>query len=148
MYFSSLLLLSLLTIFSASFDATARLWDADTGACLQVFTHHKKPIYAISFSPDGRWLATGGGDGWFHLYDAAVCSYLIRHSLHLIEMHQEKEKVWSWFSEHQKRAIFEMSWQQQHEDGVDRVALSLQSHKVGLIDLTRIPALQKSRTTS
>jgi transducin (beta)-like 1 len=57
------------------------------------------------------------------------------------------EKVWSWFSEHPKRAIFEMSWQQ-HEDGVDRVALALQSHKVGLIDLTRIPALQKSRTAS
>jgi hypothetical protein len=41
-----------------------------------------------------------------------------------------------------------MSWQQKREDGVDRVALSLQSHKVGLIDLTRIPALQKSRTAS
>jgi hypothetical protein len=41
-----------------------------------------------------------------------------------------------------------MSWQQQLEGGVDRVALSLQSHKVGLIDLTRIPALQKSRITS
>src|SRR6266478_4695041 len=68
------LLFSTLNICRASFDATARLWDADTGACLQVFTHHKKPIYAISFSPDGRWLATGGGDGWFHLYDAAVRS--------------------------------------------------------------------------
>ncbi|KAI9507804.1 WD40 repeat-like protein [Russula earlei] len=113
---------------TASFDTTARLWDADTGVCLKVFTHHKKPIYAITFSPDGNWLATGGGDGWFHLYDPV-----------------EMEKVWSWFSEHPKRAIFEMSWQQ-HEDGVDRVALSLQSHRVGLIDLTRIPALQKSRT--
>jgi hypothetical protein len=77
-----------------------------------------------------------------------LLSYTIGHSFHLIEMYQEKEKVWSWFSEHQKRAIFEMSWQQKHEDGVDRVALSLQSHKVGLIDLTRIPALQKSRTAS
>jgi WD40 repeat protein len=71
-YFFSLLLISPLTVCSASFDTTARLWDADTGACLKVFTHHNKPIYAISFSPDGRWLATGGGDGWFHLYDAAV----------------------------------------------------------------------------
>ena len=79
-YFSSSLLPSLLTIYSASFDATARLWDADTGACLQVFTHHKKPIYAISFSPDGRWLATGGGDGWFHLYDATVRSTLVPNS--------------------------------------------------------------------
>ena len=56
------------------------------------------------------------------------------------------EKVWSWYSEHPKRAIFEMSWQQ-HE-GVDRVALSLQSHRVGLIDLTRIPVLRKSRIAS
>ena len=77
-----------------------------------------------------------------------LLSYPTCRSFYLIEMHQEKEKVWSWFSEHQKRAIFEMSWQQKHEDGVDRVALSLQSHKVGLIDLTRIPALQKSRTAS
>ncbi|KAI0308326.1 WD40 repeat-like protein [Multifurca ochricompacta] len=118
---------------TASFDSTARLWDANTGVCLKVFTHHKKPIYSIAFSPDGRWLATGGGDGWFHLYDTMT--------------QQEREKVWSWLSEHQKRAIFEMSWQQ-HEGGVDRVALALQSHKVGLIDLTRIPALQKSRTIS
>ncbi|KAH9996020.1 WD40-repeat-containing domain protein [Russula vinacea] len=116
---------------TASFDTTSRLWDADTGACLKVFTNHTKPIYAISFSPDGKWLATGGGDGWFHLYDAV-----------------EKDKVWSWTSEHQKRAIFEMSWQQQHEGGVNRVALALQSHRVGLIDLTRIPVLQKSRTAS
>jgi hypothetical protein len=74
--------------------------------------------------------------------------YPICRSFHLIAMHKGKEKVWSWFSEHQKRAIFEMSWQQQHAEGVDRVALSLQSHKVGLIDLTRIPALQKLRTAS
>jgi transducin (beta)-like 1 len=134
---------------SASFDTTARLWDADTGACLKVFTHHKKPIYAISFSPDGRWLATGGGDGWFHLYDTTVRSRFTPFRIFFIPLWrtQEKEKVWSWFSEHSKRAIFEMSWQQ-HEDGVDRVALSLQSHKVGLIDLTQIPALQKSRTAS
>ena len=87
-YFHSLLL-SLLIICSASFDATARLWDADTGTCLQVFTHHKKPIYAISFSPDGKWLATGGGDGWFHLYDAAVRSTFVPHFsfIHLIAMH-------------------------------------------------------------
>ncbi|KAH8990194.1 WD40 repeat-like protein [Lactarius hatsudake] len=118
---------------TASFDSTARLWDADTGICLQAFTHHKKPIYSIAFSPDGRWLATGGGDGWVHLYDVA-----------------ERQKIWSWLSEHQKRAIFEMTWQQ-HGNGINRVAIALQSHKVGLIDLTRIPAVRKAyrrRTTS
>ena len=69
-------------MFSALFDTTARLWDADTGACLKVFMHHKKPIYAIAFSPDGRWLATGGGDGWFYLYDTAVRNSLCPISLH------------------------------------------------------------------
>ena len=52
-------------------------------------------------------------------------------------------RVWSWSSfesKPQKRAIFDISWQQ-HED-VDRVALSLQSHKVGLIDLKQVPALK------
>jgi len=111
---------------TASFDSTARLWDADTGSCLQVFTHHKKPIYSIAFSPDGRWLATGGGDGLVHLYDVA-----------------ERQKIWSWLSEHQKRAIFEMTWQQ-HENGINRIAIALQSHKVGLIDLTKIPAVKKT----
>jgi transducin (beta)-like 1 len=73
---------------SASFDTTSRLWDADTGACLKVFTNHTKPIYAISFSPDGRWLATGGGDGWFHLYDAVVRSGFARpHLVYFTETH-------------------------------------------------------------
>jgi transducin (beta)-like 1 len=81
-------LLSPLIICSASYDATARLWDADTGTCLKVFTHHNKVVYAIQFSPDGRWLATGGGDGHFHLYDAAVCSsFPHRISVHVTEKH-------------------------------------------------------------
>jgi hypothetical protein len=41
-----------------------------------------------------------------------------------------------------------MTWQQ-HGDAINRVAIALQSHKVGLIDLTRIPAVKKkSRTTT
>jgi hypothetical protein len=67
--------------------------------------------------------------------------------LSLIHSHQERQKIWSWLSEHQKRAVFEMTWQQ-HGDSINRVAIALQSHKVGLIDLTRIPAVKKSRTTA
>jgi len=36
-----------------------------------------------------------------------------------------------------------MTWQQ-HGNGINRVAIALQSHKVGLIDLTRIPAVKKA----
>jgi transducin (beta)-like 1 len=58
-------------------------------------------------------------------------------------MLQERQKIWSWLSEHQKRAIFEMTWQQ-HDDSINRIAIALQSHNVGLIDLTRIPAVKKT----
>ncbi|KAK4056563.1 hypothetical protein OIO90_002411 [Microbotryomycetes sp. JL221] len=49
---------------SASFDHTARLWNADDGACLQVFAQHSDFVYSISFSPGlGTFLATGSNDG-------------------------------------------------------------------------------------
>ncbi|KAM0788735.1 hypothetical protein ACM66B_002827 [Microbotryomycetes sp. NB124-2] len=49
---------------SASFDHTARLWNADDGTCLQVLAQHSDFVYSISFSPGvGAFLATGSNDG-------------------------------------------------------------------------------------
>ena len=48
------------------------MWDSVTGECLEVFSDHKRPVYALSFSPDGHWLATGSGDGWLHVYNILV----------------------------------------------------------------------------
>ena len=56
----------------ASFDFTARLWDSVTGDCLKVFTDHTKYVFALSFSPDGSLLASGGGDGALNMYDVKV----------------------------------------------------------------------------
>ncbi|KAI0053435.1 WD40 repeat-like protein [Auriscalpium vulgare] len=109
---------------TSSFDQTARLWDAETGACLKVFANHKRPIYTLTFSPDGIWFATGSGDGWLHVYSV-----------------KEQEKVWSWRSEPQKRSIFEIDWQQTGD--IDRIAMALESRKVGVIDVKRLPALQR-----
>ncbi|KAA1467843.1 WD40 repeat-like protein [Dentipellis sp. KUC8613] len=111
-------------IATSSFDNTSRLWDAETGACLKVFSNHKRPIYTITFSPDGHWLATGSGDGWMHVYDV-----------------KEREKVWSWRSESPKRGIFEIDWQK--KDNFNRIALALESKKVAVVDVTRLPALQR-----
>lgn len=47
---------------TASFDNTVRIWDAITGKRLNVLTKHTKPVYAISFSPDGKYLASGSLD--------------------------------------------------------------------------------------
>lgn len=43
-----------------------------TGECLHVFEDHKLPVYALRFSPTGRWVATGSSDGWLHVYDVKV----------------------------------------------------------------------------
>lgn len=56
----------------SSFDGTARLWDSVTGECLKVFADHKRPVYALDFSPNGQFLSTGSGDGWLYIYDVKV----------------------------------------------------------------------------
>ncbi len=47
---------------SGGMDCTARLWDTQTGQCLQVLTGHTAPVGSLAFSSDGRLLATGSCD--------------------------------------------------------------------------------------
>ncbi|WFD07990.1 hypothetical protein MVES1_003359 [Malassezia vespertilionis] len=47
---------------TASFDHTARIWNADTGECIRVISAHDQSVYALCFSPSGQYLATGGID--------------------------------------------------------------------------------------
>ncbi|PWN89675.1 WD40 repeat-like protein [Acaromyces ingoldii] len=47
---------------TASFDATARIWNADNGSCLRVVDQHTDSVYSVCFSPDARFLVTGGMD--------------------------------------------------------------------------------------
>ena len=44
-------------IASASFDGTIRLWDIRTGQTVQELPIKEKPLFAVSFSPDGRYIA-------------------------------------------------------------------------------------------
>ncbi len=48
-------------IASASEDSTVRLWARD-GTQLATLTGHKDAVVALAFSPDGKWLASGGLD--------------------------------------------------------------------------------------
>ena len=38
---------------TASFDHTIRLWDTETGACVNTLTAHTQPVYSVAFSPNG-----------------------------------------------------------------------------------------------
>ena len=54
---------------SVSSDRRVILWGLDTNTPLSIFTAHTQAVKAISFSPDGKLLATAGDDGLIQLWD-------------------------------------------------------------------------------
>jgi len=57
---------------TASFDNTARLWDAGTGQELMILGHPGDHFIQIVFSRDGRWIATASYDKTARLWDATT----------------------------------------------------------------------------
>src|SRR5262249_39700952 len=43
-------------------DDTVRVWDVDPQATLPVLRGHTNYVYPVAYSPDGRWIASGGWD--------------------------------------------------------------------------------------
>ncbi|KAJ6645348.1 F-box-like/WD repeat-containing protein ebi [Pseudolycoriella hygida] len=64
---------------SASFDGSVRLWDVECSASTHELRKHTKEVYSLAFSPDGKYLASGGCDNYVHIWCAEsgqlICSY-------------------------------------------------------------------------
>ncbi len=63
---------------TASYDNTARIWDAKTGELLAILPGHLGGINSVTFSPDGRHLATASNDGTARIWAATPEGFLIQ----------------------------------------------------------------------
>jgi len=41
---------------------TVRLWNLEDGNLLHTFAHHSNDVFSVTFSPDGKWLASASED--------------------------------------------------------------------------------------
>lgn len=56
-------------IVSCSKDKTIRIWDTETGKCINVLNGHTMEVYSASFSPNGKLLASGSEDKTVRIWD-------------------------------------------------------------------------------
>jgi WD40 repeat protein len=59
-------------IITASWDKTARIWDATTGKELQALEGHTSSVFSAAFSPDGKKIVTASGDKTARIWDATT----------------------------------------------------------------------------
>jgi TPR repeat protein len=62
---------------TASFDKTARIWDADTGKEQSVFSGHSQIVSDSAYSPDGTRLVTASFDKTARIWDAKTGESLL-----------------------------------------------------------------------
>mmetsp|Transcript_38573 Transcript_38573/g.82191 ORF Transcript_38573/g.82191 Transcript_38573/m.82191 type:complete len:511 (-) Transcript_38573:228-1760(-) len=100
-----------LVLASASFDATIRIWDPQTGKSIHVLDKHSDPVYSVAFSADGQYLASGSFDRCLHIWSVKDGS--------LIKTYRGNG------------GIFEVCW---NADG-SKVAACFSTHIVSVIDV-------------
>ncbi len=57
---------------SEYWNSRVRLWDTSKGQPMRWLTNYEHRVWALAFSPDGKFLATGGADHTLRLWDVAT----------------------------------------------------------------------------
>ena len=55
---------------TASEDQTVKIWDTETGEEILTLRGHQHTVTSLSFSHDGRRLASADNQGSIHIWDA------------------------------------------------------------------------------
>ncbi|XP_029174304.1 F-box-like/WD repeat-containing protein ebi isoform X5 [Nylanderia fulva] len=103
-----------LTLASASFDCTVRLWDVERGVCIHTLTKHTEKVYSVAFSPDGKFLASGSFDKCVYIWSTQ--------SGQLVHSYKETG------------GIFEVCWNSRG----DKVGASTSDGSVFVLDLRKL----------
>ena len=57
------------TIVSGSYDNTIKIWDNQSGECLNTLEGHSGYVSSVAISPDGKTIVSGSGNGTIKIWD-------------------------------------------------------------------------------
>jgi WD40 repeat protein len=61
---------------TCSSDKTMKVWDCETGACLQTLTEHRGSINALAMHPKGKYFASGSRDRTVIIWSSETFEFL------------------------------------------------------------------------